>query len=254
MTHALGRKRGVNKHFRAAAFQPKALHLPQSVSYEYDAPGVYQQGTFGTCVGNASAAIYELYAKKRGVTLPPVSRRAIYAQAKYSFEQGDIADDGLMVTDGLLVLEKFGSVPESAWPYPGDGDEASLLAPVPANLWNPAFEASAWLSVDTSSADAMMRALSEHGPMIVGMAWSGEWMNGVAPTGLLDPAIAKTNAGGHCVWIVAYDQSRFGGAFKIRNSWSNDWASNGDGWLPFSALGSPWFPDECYTLSFPATK
>lgn len=251
--YALGRKRGTNKHFRAAAFEPKALHLPDAVSYEYDAPDVFNQLSFGTCVGNASAAVYEFYAKKRGVALSPVSRRAIYSQAKHAFEPNDIADDGLMVTDGLLVLEKFGSVAESAWPYPADGDEASLLEPVPADLWNATFEASAWLSVDTSSADAMMRALSEHGPMIVGMEWAAENF-GAPPNGLLDPALAKTDAGGHCVWILAYDQHRFGGAFKIRNSWSAAWGCQGDGWLPFSALSTTFAPDEAYCLAFAAAK
>jgi C1A family cysteine protease len=251
-----GRKDGISRHFSLRPFEPEAkTSLPVSVSYESYAPPVFNQGAYGTCVANATASVQMLYAKKRGRAVGTISRSAIYSQAKHSYEPTDIADDGLMVTDGLLVPKNFGYVIEPDWPYPSDPsgrNTGDLLLPVPATLWNVSFEEASYLAVDTSSVETMMRALDAHGPCIIGLSFALEW-EGIGPDGFMNPAIAKTAAGGHCIYILGFDRNHFGGAFRIRNSWGPEWGANGDGWLPFDALTTcpSFWPSECYTVSFP---
>ncbi len=47
---------------------------------------------------------------------------------------------------------------------------------------------------------------------------------------------------GHAVTIVGYDDDKFGGAFKVINSWGKHWGDNGYFWLPyeFAKRPAPW--------------
>ncbi len=55
------------------------------------------------------------------------------------------------------------------------------------------------------------------------------------------------NLGGHAVTIVGYDDNKFGGAFKIINSWSANWGDDGYFWLPYS-FASQGIMSEAYVL------
>jgi hypothetical protein len=253
-----GRKPGLNPKFELRRFTADtSKSFPASLSYEMFAPAAYDQGAYGTCVANGSIGVFRTYHKKRGFGDAVASRSALYSQAKHAFEPDDIADDGLQVTDGLLVMKDFGFAMEDEWPYPDDPsgqNTGNLLESVPANLWHRSFLEASYLAVDMSSPESIMRAMSEHGPIIIGMNFPLEWEN-IGPDGFMDPEIAQTSAGGHCIWIPAYDEGRFGGAVKVRNSWGKPWGDNGDGWLPFSCIqkNPTFWPDEGYTVSFPKT-
>ena len=52
--------------------------------------------------------------------------------------------------------------------------------------------------------------------------------------------------GGHAVTIVGYDDHRFGGAFKIVNSWGTGWGDEGYFWLPYGYFGR--VVNEAYVL------
>jgi hypothetical protein len=47
---------------------------------------------------------------------------------------------------------------------------------------------------------------------------------------------------GHAVTIVGYDDDKYGGAFKVINSWGQDWGDDGYFWLPYSFARhtAPW--------------
>jgi len=51
--------------------------------------------------------------------------------------------------------------------------------------------------------------------------------------------IASGSWGGHAVTIVGYDDASYGGAFKIINSWGQDWGDHGYFWLPYSFAANP---------------
>ncbi|MET0049533.1 MAG: C1 family peptidase, partial [Candidatus Thiodiazotropha sp.] len=44
--------------------------------------------------------------------------------------------------------------------------------------------------------------------------------------------------GGHAVTLVGYDYNKFGGAFKIINSWGTEWGDNGYFWMPYNMGGT----------------
>jgi len=57
-----------------------------------------------------------------------------------------------------------------------------------------------------------------------------------------DKTCDPSNACGHAVTIVGYDDDKYGGALKILNSWGTQWGDNGYFWLPynFARRTTPW--------------
>jgi hypothetical protein len=45
--------------------------------------------------------------------------------------------------------------------------------------------------------------------------------------------LSGANRGGHAITIVGYDDNRYGGAFKVINSWGTGWGDNGYFWLTY---------------------
>jgi len=41
-------------------------------------------------------------------------------------------------------------------------------------------------------------------------------------------------SGGHAMVVIAYDDTQYGGAFQILNSWGRDWGDNGKVWIPYN--------------------
>lgn len=72
------------------------------------------------------------------------------------------------------------------------------------------------------------------GPVILGIVWYYS-MYSVDSNGYIVVDPSSKVAGGHCVLVYGYDQSR--DAFIIQNSWGN-WGDNGSAWLRFSNLDS----------------
>ena len=44
----------------------------------------------------------------------------------------------------------------------------------------------------------------------------------------------KKKGSGHAMVIIGYDDSKFGGAFEIMNSWSSNWGVDGKSWIKYS--------------------
>lgn len=248
-----GRKKGINPHFSAERPTPSTTPIPDSYSYEsWDAPP-FDQGDHGTCVANGSAGDQEFYHAKRGFGPISISRAAIYAKAKFAYEPDDIADDGLAVTDGLMVMQQFGYVLESDWPYPPLDSSApgNILIDPPDHLWHTDFKERAYISIDPLDNDQALRLFIDHGPQVIGMDFPLEWEN-IGADGFCDPTLARSEAGGHCVRRIAYDLHKFGGAWRYRNSWGTSYGANGDFWVPFSAqsICPQFWPDEAYATRF----
>ena len=48
--------------------------------------------------------------------------------------------------------------------------------------------------------------------------------------------LSGTSLGGHAMVVVGYDDDRFGGAFKVLNSWGQDWGDRGFLWIPYDTF------------------
>ena len=68
--------------------------------------------------------------------------------------------------------------------------------------------------------------MSRTGPAVIGVDW---YVGMMAPDrfGYLHPT--GRNVGGHCVLLNGYNLKRR--AFRVHQSWGEDWGDNGEAWL-----------------------
>jgi hypothetical protein len=58
---------------------------------------------------------------------------------------------------------------------------------------------------------------------------------------------SSVNHGGHSMCVVGYDDTRYGGAFEVQNSWGETWGNGGYIWIPYDVFAA--FTREAYGLS-----
>ncbi len=69
---------------------------------------------------------------------------------------------------------------------------------------------------------------------------------GVNSSGLWTPSELEDSEGGHAMTIIGYDDYKFGGAFRIVNSWGSDYGDNGYIWMKYSDFKK--YAQEAYVL------
>jgi len=82
--------------------------------------------------------------------------------------------------------------------------------------------------------DFVKKSISEGKPVVIGMNCpdSFSFAKGVwQPKD--DPAEYH---GGHAMCVVGYDDTKYGGAFEILNSWGTDWGNDGYIWIPYQVF------------------
>lgn len=225
--------------------------LPAKVDYSYDYPPPSDQGQLGTCVAFGTAKIVDFYHLKRQKITGLVSARAVYAQAKKQYEQGDVQDDGLNVSDGLGAVSEY-YVFESDYSSFPDGNESdfkSYLKIAPVNLHKTDFVVKKFVTVNPAVTD-MKKSLYKNGPFLIGVNWANSWFD-VGADGKLP--VPDSVAGGHCINIVGYDDTIANldgtkGAFHVINNWTTSWANGGYAWMPYSLEGGDYFPTDIFTV------
>lgn len=207
--------------------------LPPEKDLENLAPAVFNQGQLGACTGHGIKGCIMLGLKKaRLPTLDP-SRLMIYFLEREM--EGSIPDDaGAIIRDGIKACNRTGIAPEDLWPY--DISRFAMRPPYEA------YEAAAknkirfYASVDNRSVDNIRLAVFHEVPVVFGITLFDnfdDYAGGILqhPHQALDESI-----GGHCMYIIGYDDSK--SAFKVRNSWGNDWGENGNVWISYEYMTS----------------
>lgn len=201
-------------------------------------PGIFDQGTLGSCVANAwSAAMYYALAKEHAPLI--LSRLFLYYNAR-----GGIAEDtGTTIREGIKSVANLGDCKETTWPY----DLSKwTLKPAPAAF----SEAIKRKQIEYSrlvTLDDMLHCLAGGFPIVYGMSVYGpfEELDGrhfVLPM----PSPADEYLGGHALCIVGYD--RTAKHFIVRNSWGTDWGQNGYFMLPFAYATDTNLADDFWTV------
>ena len=57
---------------------------------------------------------------------------------------------------------------------------------------------------------------------------------GISSDGLWKPSETENRLDGHAMTVVGYDDNKFGGAFRVVNSWGSDYGDNGYLWIKYS--------------------
>lgn len=241
--------------FRLSRFERPSQDFPSIVFKSKCGPWPPRnQGSRGTCVSFATIALYEHYLCLTQNTESDLSEQFLYWALKHHNLDPYPGRDGTWFQYILPVLARFGTCPESDWPYvPRKKTDVSHNPPPPAALaaapqWIFPHTTSVQFSQTSGKAAIVRQRLETHGAVGVALPVFSHpsnrndhnWNTSAARSfgevqGPLPGWIAD---GGHAVCVVGFDadeEEPLGGHFVIRNSWGTAFGSM----LPDSAYSGP---------------
>lgn len=219
----------IAKDLKFSALLPKLSLTPSTGDIDLSkyCPDMDQR-QLSSCVGNGTAEsldALELVAHEGivGWNLTPVSRLFIYNMART--EEGDLdKDEGTHIRTAFDVLSRFGSCPETIWPY----DESKVFTS-PSLLSQRAalgHKIHSYYRIDSTGQDRVNDLISalqaKHFPVFgTSVTFAFEQLSGAGPVDV--PGPNDQIAGGHCMVVCGY----IGGNFLIKNSWGPGWGNGG---------------------------
>jgi hypothetical protein len=227
----------------ASAQAPPSLPKQVDLKPEFDRFGLTarEQGGRGTCSLFAVAALADLeYAKSAGKAQRPFSEEyLVWATQKATGQTGDAAP----LFKAVHALNLLGICTENFMPYsvkredpvPGPSVEAKGDAKNHAGRWKVHWIRR--LDSKTRLTDGQMLAIKRILAAGHPVASSLRWPKKLKGSSLLDVPAADEVSYGHSVALVGYtddDQQPGGGVFRLRNSWSPRWGSDGYGLVSYA--------------------
>jgi len=204
------------------------LFFPRMVDLRPLCSPVEDQGSLGSCTGNASGGAMEYLDAKDGEGYVDVSRLMIYYDGR--IPAGTVNEDtGAYIRDVIKGLAKYGVCSEMLWPY-----EVTRFAIRPAEqCYTDALSRRITVYQKLRNSADIINCLAGGYPVIIGITVYPSFESiEVARTGIVQmPAKDEAPLGGHAVLVVGYDMNVR--RFIVRNSWGPGWGKNGYFTLPF---------------------
>jgi hypothetical protein len=211
--------------------------LPKSFSLKQYSPTPGNQGQTGTCVGWSStyAGRTILEAKANGWTDKTVIGQNIFSPGYvYKLISTDPScQNGTYINDAMETLQEKGAPKLKDLP-------TTCVSSIPANVHSlaAAYKIKGFARLfenDASNAQIIQstkKSIANGNPVIIGMKCADSFFDAKGawqPTE--DPNL---NYGGHAMCVIGYDDTKFGGAFEIQNSWGTTWGNEGYIWIPYN--------------------
>lgn len=234
--------------------------LPYAYSLQkYVPPVLRQEG--GTCVGFASFyyGLSTMYNIKFNLTDP--KEKYVHSFDPYyiysiTFNESNDCDAGLYFNDAFEKLSKIGAKKLFYPPFTNCGTKWSKEKLINTFSYTTPYNIREWYILDVKNPKFLnltKALISNNYPVIAGFSFVGsmysyspENINGVKSDGLWDPSELEEIEGGHALCIIGYDDYKFGGSFKIVNSWGRDYGDDGYMWVTYSDYLS--FAKEAYVV------
>ncbi len=219
--------------------------MPAAYSLEKYAPAVGDQGNYGTC--NAFACAYAaatmIFAQTHGISdKATISKCAFSPTFLYQSivkDGGNNCQTGSHPVTALVFMNEKGLPFDRTVPYTC-GKSWSNSADLEAEKYKIA-DAALLFGKDNEvlepdfKVESTKKALVENTPVIIGFELPKSFFKVTTDTWNPDPAEALGNwkHGKHAMTVVAYDDYKAGGAFKVLNSWGSNWGSGGYVWIKY---------------------
>ncbi|MFI5193124.1 MAG: C1 family peptidase [Chitinophagales bacterium] len=225
--------------------------LPESANLQKYAPPVGDQGKQGSCVAWSSAysarTILEAARTGKAPDALKFSPSFLYNQI------GEDGCDGSYINRAMDFMTKRGSVPYEDFPY-NDQDckrqpDQQLLQQAQQFRMRGANRLTVGEGTDQIDLRAIRENLSQGAPVVIGMMVGGTYMQPMMGQDVWNPTqddASMMGFGGHAQCVVGYDDTKYGGAFLIMNSWGPQWGNNGFAWVRYKHF--KYFVREAYGL------
>ena len=217
---------------------PTKNPLPEAVSLLRFAPNRGNQGEQGSCVAWSSA-----YAAQTIVTAAATGQdpNSIVFSPSYLYNQIRLDGcQGSYIQRAMESMQKNGGLPLADYPYNDQDCEreptSSDLQAGRRNVIHGFTRITNGDNVNEISIRGIKEHLSKNAPVAIGMMVGQSFMHDMMGNELWTPKgmdESQMGMGGHAMCVIGYDDSKFGGAFQIMNSWGPDWGKNGVAWVRY---------------------
>lgn len=224
--------------------------LPSSYSLEKYVPPVRKQKG-GTCVGFASFyyALSTMYNIEFNITdnkdkyvhsFDPYFIYSIY------YNEKNDCDSGLPFSAGFQTLRKIGAKKLLYPPFTSCGTKWTATDLKNTFGYTTPYSINNWFYYEVENmsnrniVNVVKQNLYNNTPIITGFKfvksmypYGSDNLLGVKSDGLWDPKLYEKAEGGHALCVVGYNDYKFGGAFRIVNSWGSNFGDNGYMWVKY---------------------
>jgi hypothetical protein len=91
-------------------------------------------------------------------------------------------------------------------------------------------------NINAISVRAIKEHLAKDAPVVIGMMVGQSFMQDMKGQELWQPRgmdASQMGMGGHAMCVIGYNDKKFGGAFQIMNSWTEEWGDKGIAWVRY---------------------
>ncbi len=212
--------------FEHLAHGPPGYYLseiPDEFDLREHAPPSRDQGNRGTCAAFTAAAIKEIQENRDCGLNEWMSPEFIY------YHRENKPASGMYGRNVFQILQRIGSVPESAYPYQNNGD----ALPPSDDLYRIAARYRIANYARVTTVEGLKKALLELGPCYLQLP-----LYKTRPY-FWRPSPGENAISGHAVAVVGFTLE----GFILKNSWGSDWNRDGCIIFPYDEWGAQW---ECW--------
>ena len=213
--------------------------LPPRVNLDHLFPTPGDQLCQGSCTAWAVAYAVKTYQERIEVGWALNTPRHIFSPAFIYNQINGGADRGSKITDAFDLIVRRGAATLATMPYDGGYKQGGRCVNKGDFLGQPtaaAFqEASNFKALYQRRLNGILDIkgyLAEGIPAVIGMETCDAFSRLRGANSVYN-TFGGFDCGGHTVTITGYDDNRYGGAFRVINSWSTGWGDGGYFWLPY---------------------
>jgi C1A family cysteine protease len=211
----------------------KPIELPPKTDLRDKLIPVFDQGSLGSCTGNAISSAYAFNMHKQvedEIFVP--SRLFIYYNEREI--EGTIPyDSGARIRNGIKSINRTGVCDEFKWPY-----DISMFAVKPSPECYVQAQRNKAVKYERlkNSERELKTCLALGFPFVFGFkVYESFQTNAVAKNGMMPmPGKREKTVGGHAVTAVGYDDSTK--CFIVKNSWGGNWGDKGFFYMPYDYI------------------
>ncbi len=216
---------------------PSKNPLPEAVSLLRFAPPRGDQGQQGSCVAWSSAygARTILEAASTGVNPDQIKFSPSFLYNQIGLE----GCEGSYIQRAMEKMSSQGALPLSQFAYDDQDCERQPSSEQVRAAGQFKIHGFTRLT-DGNSQTIDVRSIKEHlakdAPVVIGMLVGQSFMHDMMGQEVWRPSVADESGsgmGGHAMCVIGYNDTKFGGAFQIMNSWGPGWGKDGVGWVRY---------------------
>lgn len=212
--------------------------LPAKISYRKYCPEPrLQKGA--TCVAWSSA--YSAYSTQTNIQMNITNSDQKWARAFdpnfiYNFIRNESdfnCELGTLIYNALITLENYGCKPNIWEPWIKCSDSETFNEFTLAVASNFKIITFGIIKME-NLVENTKAALYFEEPVVIGMNLTESFMNGSALSyGKWNPKPGESDAGGHSMSVIGYDDYKYGGAFEVMNSYGVTYGDKGFIWISY---------------------